>query len=161
MSNVYSMMATGITVLTGFTFTALFSDHALASFGLPKSESENDRQDIMKLDILSQNFRARSAYFIMLSILEVVLLVAASFNFDIQPAMNSWPLESGLIKVASTQDWFLTVLKLTPILLVLIAFVINLIYLECLYTFYRMAETIIAILDTRRTYLVVNRENED
>lgn len=159
-SSVYSMMATGITVLTGFTFTALFSDQALASYGLPKPQSENDRHDLVRLEALSKNFRARSSYFITLSIFEIVLLAAVSFDFAVPDAMKTWPVVAEWSGSLSSKDWFSVAQAVVSVLFVAFEFVINFIYLECLYTFYRMAETILAILDTRRNYLTSDHEGE-
>jgi hypothetical protein len=159
-SRVYSMMATGITVLTGFTFTALFSDHALASYGLPKPKDENDRLDQARLEVLSRNFSARSSYFITLAVLEVVLLAGASFDLVIPSAMRSWLHEAEWARALVFQPWFSIAKGLVSVLFVACALAINLIYLECLYTFYRMAESILAILDTRRTYLSAHDMSE-
>jgi len=152
-SDAYTMMATGITVLTGFTFSALFSDHALASAGLPKPKNETDKIDIVRLEVLSCNFQARTSYFIALSIVEVVILSAASFDFSI----------SGIVKSPALGIDFLNNSEITKILgfahrahsflSIATGFIINFIFIECLYTFYRMAETILAILERRRAYI--------
>jgi len=157
-SDVYSMMATGVTVLTGFTFTALFSDHALPSSGLPKPKNENDRLDRVRLGVLSKNFRARSYYFIVISIFETVLLVAACFHFVLPAAMHSWFHEIELVWTISTRERFLVAQKVVLTLPVIVAISINFIYMECLYTFYRMAETVMAILEIKRKYLDADNE---
>lgn len=149
-NQVFSMMATGITVLTGFTFTALFSDHALAGAALPKPKTENDRLDLRKLKKLAVNFRARSSYFIAMSILEIFLLAIISFDFTLSQSLER-------MVEAWRDTWFGNVLGYILLSLpyfgkLIVAFVIF-VYLECLYTFYRLAETILAILDTRRSYL--------
>ena len=152
-SNVYSMMATGLTVLTGFTFTALFSDHALASSGLPAPKNENDRQDLVRLSALAVNFRARSSYFITISIISVTLLVGASFNFEAPVAIDRWLRNFDFVD----RGFAYHVLKdFFPVFAIIFATFVNFIYLECLYTFYRLAETILAILDTRRNYLTAD-----
>jgi hypothetical protein len=149
-SQVFSMMATGITVLTGFTFTALFSDHALAGAALPKPKTENDRHDLRILRKLAVNFRARSSYFIGLSILEIFLLAIISFDFTFSEILERIEEPWHGIWVGSVLEY--VSLSLPYIATSIVAFVIF-IYLECLYTFYRLAETILAILDTRRSYL--------
>ena len=157
---VHSIMATGITVLTGFTFTALFSDHALASSGLPHPKDENARQDLVRLNILSENFRIRSSYFITISILDVVFLAAASSEFYVPDTLGSWLLGVECVRSAFNQPWFFLTESVAPIMLVAFALIINFIYLECLYTFFRLAETILAILDIRRDYLGTGNEDE-
>lgn len=153
LSGVYSMMATGVTVLTGFTFTALFSDHALASSGLPQPRNENDVQDLRRLETLSKNFGARSSYFIALSIIEVILLAATSVEFSVPASMNSWLMEEKWLQVLFASNWFILFSNIADIMGILFHSIIIFVYLECLYTFYRMAETILAILETRRIYL--------
>ncbi len=158
--NVYSIMATGITVLTGFTFTALFSNQALGSSGLPPPKNENDRQDLIRLNTLTQNFRTRSSFFITISILEIVLLAAASAGLSDHYSITSWVpklIVRENLHVASITDYIRLMFMIFAICYTTI---LNCIYLESLYTFYRMAETIFAILDIKKEYLDSRREIE-
>lgn len=159
-SSVYSMMATGVTVLTGFTFTALFSDHALAASGLPKPKSETDRFDLKKLKKLSRNFRCRSSYFIALSIIEILLLAAVSYDLQWPKIVEEWwqSIHSDSLSWTSRVSDF--VQMISPIFRAMFVCLVVFIYLECLYTFYRMAETILAILDTRRSYLNLDEDQD-
>ena len=154
---VYSMMATGIAILTGFTFTALFSDHAVASSGLPEPKTEDDIQDLQRLKVLSENFSARSTYFITLSILEVVLLSAASFELKAPEFITLLDTEIEWVSSFFSHNFLEIIGTLPMIISFLFVFLLNFLYLECLYTFYRMAETMLAILEGRRGYLEAKR----
>lgn len=152
-----NMMITGLTILTGFTFTALFSDHSLAEAGLPKPSTEDDVQDLRRLALLATNFHIRSRYFIILSIFDVCLLIARSVEWSLPQFLHK-----GLAKLVSWTEYdFSTALAVarhstTAIDKLTIVFSIFL-FLECLYTFYRLTETIISIVNTRRDYLKANR----
>lgn len=146
------IMATGITVLTGFTFTALFSDHSLASYGLPEPKTEEDRDDLKRLKELSKNFKLRSEYFLTLSVLEVVFLVVLSLELVLPDLVHDYAFCLNE-KIAD----FLPILSGLPALIshsisVASGGFVLFIFGECLYTFYRLSETILAIVDTRRQY---------
>lgn len=160
-ASIYPIMVTGITILTGFAFTALFSDHVLADVGLPKANNESDRADIVRLASLSVNFKARSKYFISLSILEATFLIVASLKFSIPKLISEYvsnvtssvdPNTMRTISIGS--EMFGTVV--CEIISVAIIFL----FLECLYTFYRLTETIIVIVETRRDYLRASENHE-
>lgn len=153
-SAAYPIMVTGITILTGFTFTALFSNHVLADVGLPKPSDESDRLDLKRLSELSENFKARSAYFIALSIIDAVLLIAASLKFSSPKVVSDALVKlAGLATSKSGIDLsnFLSVAPgfFSETFFVFVTFV----FLECLYTFFRLSETIIAIVDLRGDYM--------
>ncbi len=152
LKDVYSVMATCLTVLTGFTFTAYFSNSSLAGADLPKATSEDDRVRLQRLGALAINFEARSKYFIPLAILSIAILglgvVKLKWPQALQDAsfieaLQSWSEH----RISWTVDAF--TLFFTGIVPAVIIFM----FLECLYTFYRMAETIIAIVERRREYL--------
>lgn len=152
-ANLNNMMITGLTILTGFTFTALFSDHSLADVGLPKPRNENDKHDLVRLGVLATNFHVRSRYFIILSILDVCLLIVRSAGFAAPTYLQSiyiifiekLELDAGKISVIFS--------NLLDCVGWLAAFISIYIFLECLYTFYRLSETIISIVNMRRDYL--------
>lgn len=156
--DITTLMVTGLAILTGFTFTALFSDHALAEAGLPMPSTESDRIEIAKLAKLSHNFRARSEYFITLSVLNVCVLILIGIGID--PAIPArWILE-----VSGTRNLFpIDIIRgiyyvAARILLSTGIFISTLFFLENLYTFYRLTETTLAILNARRAYLAVDRQ---
>ncbi|ANL70407.1 hypothetical protein AMC83_CH00369 [Rhizobium phaseoli] len=158
-SNIFGMMINGLAILAGFTFTALFSDHSLADVGLPKPKNENDVFDLKILSTLANNFHTRAKYFIFLAIVDVCLLVAISAGFAI-PALIS---ENFTVFVTYIYElggigWTLSHSAKTYTFFVNVTYAICssislFIFLECLYTFYRLSETIIAIVNARREYL--------
>ena len=158
-SAAYPIMVTGITILTGFTFSALFSDQVLADVGLPKAINETDRIDLKRLDSLSKNFKARSRYFISFSIIDAILLIAASLSFGFPSIVsNAFSALSEFIEFKSGVDFF-ELLGFLPELFSNAFFILVIfLFLECLYTFYRLSETIVAIVDTRREYLKAAEE---
>lgn len=161
MYEAYSVLVTSITILTGFTFTALFSDHTMADIGLPPPRNENDRQDLKSLELLGNNFKARSSYFIALSIIAAVLMTVASIKLSVPPWLQGYSA-NGLDWLTSytSKDFgkFLGSLKglLSSAMITIVVFI----YLECLYTFYRLSETILAIVNVRRNYFKI-AENRD
>ncbi len=153
-STAYTIMVTVATILTGFTFTALFSNHTLADIGLPKAVNESDRQDLLRLGLLSKNFKARSAYFISLSIIDSVLLISASLKFAV-PGNILEAITNEVKFIGSKSDLDLSkCIPFTSSIFSDVFFVIvTFLFLECLYTFFRLSETIIAIVDTRGDYM--------
>ena len=153
-SDVYSLMVTGITILTGFVFTALFSDHALSDVGLPKANDETDRQDIRRLAHLSDNFHARSAYFIAISIIGAFLLIVQSIDPSVPETLvqllnqiQGWMVQNVKFDGSTFLSFSLWIAS------ILISLISIFIYLECVYSFYRLSETMLAIVNTRREYL--------
>lgn len=161
-SAAYPIMVTGITILTGFTFTALFSNHVLADVGLPIASDESDRRDLDRLATLSDNFKARSSYFIALSIIVAILLIAASLKFS-SPKIVSEAL-TGLAEFIFLKSgfdfskWPTVASKVyAEFFFVFVTFA----YMECLYTFFRLSETIVAIVDLRSDYIKAYEERKN
>jgi hypothetical protein len=150
----YSVLVTSITILTGFTFTALFSDHTMADVGLPSPNNENDRQDLKSLEILGNNFKARSSYFIALSIIAAILMTVASIQFNVPHWLEGYMANILDTLARYTSNDARSILKpLNELLSASMIAVVVLIYLECVYTFYRLSETILAIVNLRRNYM--------
>ncbi len=150
----YSVLVTSITILTGFTFTALFSDHTMADTGLPPAKNETDRTELIRLGVLGENFKFRSSYFIALSIIGAVLMTVSSLDLYSPKFLSELFRELWPNVVNSLQ--FDPKLLLCIVLIAvpgLITFIVVFIYLECLYTFYRLSETIISIINRRREYI--------
>lgn len=154
LEDVFSVLATSMTILTGFTFTALFSDHSLADIGLPAPRNENDRQDIIRLGRLGQNFKFRSSYFIALSIITVIAMTVVSVEFTLPEAFKTTVLRSSLYFEIELRSETLGTLKwVSSIVHLVLVAASTFIYLECLYTFYRLSETILSIVNLRRDYI--------
>lgn len=160
-SGAYPIMVTGITILTGFTFTALFSNHILGDVGLPKPVNESDRLDLQRLAVLSKNFKARSSYFISISIIDAVLLIAASLNFStpktISHAFSKYINCVSLYFGVNLHEFSSFLLNVFPeVIFIIVVFL----FLECLYTFFRLSETIIAIVEIRSNYIKAAESRE-
>lgn len=152
-ANLNNMMITGLTILTGFTFTALFSDHSLADVGLPKPKSETDKHDLKRLSVLASNFHTRSRYFIILSILDVCILIVRSINFSIPELIKENATSAISYLNLDAGDIAKTFNTIGDGVFFFAAFFSVFLFLECLYTFYRLSETIISIVNTRREYM--------
>ena len=150
----YSILITSITILTGFAFTALFSDQTMADIGLPEPRNETDVADINVLKRLGCNFKARSFYFIALSIIGVVIMTFAAIDWSIPKWISVWYGSDNLVSGQSEAGTEKNTIKLIgEIFSLILTAVISFIYLECLYTFYRLSDTIIAIVSIRRNYI--------
>jgi len=144
-------MALAISVLAGFTFTSLFSSHALATFDLPPPNSESDRNDLRTLKTLSVNFRSRSRLFILLAVTDLIGIIYLSLDFSGAKGSFDWVLlqfpSLNYNHIYESLTFGLLLLRS------IISFVVVFIFLECLYTFYRLAETIVSVVDIRRDYI--------
>lgn len=149
-----TLMVTGLSILTGFTFTALFSDHALAEAGLPKPITESEKIDIERLSVLSRNFRIRSEYFISLSVINVVILILLGIGID--PSVPAWGVLDffGLTQSTSIGSLAFAYRLIASIFFYVSVFLSVAFFFENIYTFYRLTETTLAILNARRSYLV-------
>ncbi|MDA5555416.1 hypothetical protein [Shimia sp. MMG029] len=153
-SAAFPIMVTSITILTGFAFTALFSNHLLADVGLPKASNESDRQDLIRLERLAKNFKARSSYFIPLSIIEALLLIAAGLKFSSPQIVSDIALKIATLIGVTALQGFTQVVSIAPTVVAEVFLVlVMLVLFECLYTFYRLSETIVAVVEVRTEYL--------
>ncbi|WP_333571076.1 hypothetical protein [Sphingomonas sp.] len=150
-------ISSSISILAGFTFTALFSSHYLTVGDLPAPENETERNDILIMTALSHNFRVRSRFFITLSVLGLLSILVLSIHLKI-PTFACKPdphLSSAFAAKSCSIGIYLT--KASSIASTVIFVAMNaltlFIFLEILYTFYRLAETIMASLDRRREYI--------
>ncbi|MEP0942230.1 MAG: hypothetical protein ABJH63_18590 [Rhizobiaceae bacterium] len=153
-SSAYSIIVTGITILTGFVFTALFSNATLAEVGLPPAKDETDRHDLKKLGSLAQNFKARSRYFITLSILDTVIMVFTGLQFSAPKWVGKKLIEVAVYVQSQTGVSLVGYVEAaSSVFSASFGIIIIFIFLECLYTFYRLTETVISLIDTRRDYM--------
>lgn len=153
-SNVMPVMATVLSVLTGFAFTAVFSSYSMAASGLPPASNENDRLDLNTLRELGENFKVRSKYFIVCAVagLVLIMLLTVKLSDSANPFDYDFPIDISMMSEDRYlfQDAIEGLFSGTRVLLTFIAFFV---FFECLYTFYRLSETSFAILDKRRKYL--------
>jgi hypothetical protein len=156
-ASVFPAMSLCISVLAGFTFTALFSDHAMMAGGLPPPKSENDRYDIRRMKALGENFKVRTKFFINISVVDILLVLLASVSVSgtwlcsHEAVVNLCNYSNNLFAI------FPKTLKIVNILYLVVQVFIRclafILFAEVLYTFYRLAETIIAVMDIRRRYV--------
>lgn len=153
-TDTFALLVTFLSVLTGFVFTALFSDHALADAGLPMPCDETDRIDLRRLKALGINLTSRANFFIVAAILCCASVVIANFDF-------SW-LKSEIVELLTPFDSvdfrILEFAKsISSKIPVFFFFVVLTLAFEAAYTFYRLAETMLAVLAIRRQYLSARR----
>lgn len=141
-----STMAVIVSVLAGFSFTALFSNHSHSVTDLPPEKTESDREDIKKLKKLFENFRSRSTYFLIISLSCLILSFLVSISYNIESSTN----DINPNNILYINDIFIFIWKLNSFFSRLTCL---LLFFEIIYTFYRLSETIFSILDTRRQYL--------
>ena len=141
-----STMAVIVSVLAGFSFTALFSSHSHSMVDLPPPNSESDRQDLRILITLFGNFRDRARYFLVIAVICLLLVFLIGIPFDIGKEANELTLgytDSYVYAIDLLWDAMSFIGRLSALIL----------FFEILYSFYRLAQTVFAILDTRRSYL--------
>jgi hypothetical protein len=140
-----SMIGAMVSILAGFTFTALFSGHYHSVHDLPEPQDESDRADVDKLKKLFVNFQDRSKYFILTAVICLlfclILLVPFNINFFISSIFKN--ISSEMLYIIS-KIWYIICFAGR-------FFCINL-FFELIYTFYRMSQTIFSIIETRRAY---------
>lgn len=142
-------MALAVSVLAGFTFTALFSSGTLSTHDLPLPRDESDQLDKKKLKLILKNFRARAKLFLYISVFALLLILLVSIDFN-------WGAitESCLALGCEIRMQTMTTLKVVHFWLskgvTAIAFFI---FLEMFYLFFRLSESVFSFLEIRKKYL--------
>lgn len=146
-SSSFPNMIAVVSIIAGFTFTALFSNHALADADLPEPVNEDDRHDLIVLRRLLINFQNRYIYFIGLSVIIILFMVLLTIKYR----SDDFPF-MGLIDRFSLPllNHIHVLFEAVSIVVVNIVFFL---FLEVVYTFYRLSETILAIVRLRTEYL--------
>ena len=144
-------MALTVSVLAGFTFTALFSSHAISFDDLPPPRNESDALDRQRLTAMLANFRQRSRYFLIASVVCLLSILVLSIRLDFGPTIEG-------LTTFKVGDWKLEEMVdlARQVGAHIFKFIVVFVVLEVIYTFYRLSETIFAIIDTRRSYLEHN-----
>jgi hypothetical protein len=151
----FTVMSLAISVLTGFGFTALFSEPSTRMVDLPRPQDETDRADIVRLKQMALNFRTRARYFIVLAVSQLLLMIAAVVEIKLSPGVTALlPDGSNSERLADYAEMFRSATYK-----ILIAAIFGL-FLEWVYTFYRLTETILAIIKTRSEYIEAAAERE-
>lgn len=155
-TDTFALLVTFLSVLTGFVFTALFSDHALAEAGLPSPCNESDRMELRRLKALGINLTRRAKFFILVSLLCCATTILANFGFSwlsLTVAEANYSVIIGSVTIDVSERLTSTFKYFHPIALVAIL----ILSFEAAYTFYRLAETMLSVLSIRRDYLSANR----
>jgi hypothetical protein len=148
----FPVMSLAISVLTGFSFTALFSEPSVRLADLPAPANESDRQSISNLKKLSKNFRTRTNYFIALAIFQLVLMVGLTISLSLANIVEIVPKFIAFDR--SKLAWCLVYIRKLVSFLYIVGWSLTfLAFMEWLYTFYRLSETILAILRVRTDYM--------
>lgn len=142
-----STIVTAVSVLTGFTFSALFSNNALPPTSLPKPRTVEDENDLRILERLSDNFHKRVKFFIFICVLEMVVLIAASLKI-VLPNIFAKTINNLM------RGYLIPINCTSQLARGILVFLSALIFIEILYTFYRLTETMLSIIERRKTYLV-------
>lgn len=149
------VMTLAISVLTGFSFTALFSNYTMTSQGLPDPINENDRNYIRILENLGKNFRVRSEYFISISVFNILMILILTIDIS-----DNYNLIRDIIFDIKFGEYFIGIISISfSILEYLLLFFVFFTFFECMYTFYRLTETIMAVLDTRGSYIAARKDS--
>lgn len=151
-ASIFPLLATTLSVLAGFSFSVLSSDRFDSAHGLPDPENETDRRDIILINSLVLNYQIRVKYFITIAVIDLLILVASSFVFELSSLifdLNNF--------ICHFYCFYINIHSVIYILTELITLVFSIcavfLFLENVYTFYRLSETILSIIDRRRGYL--------
>lgn len=150
-----SVCITAIAILTGFSFSSLFPIAMEATRGLSDPRFSEDRHNLDQLKLLSTNFRANISFFVPLCLLNIVVFcmiameffrVGDFFSFGSlvsQPSsVLGFDLSKAISSLPSTSKAFEYLLKAVAISL----------FVEALYTFYRISLGVSYILKIRENY---------
>jgi hypothetical protein len=149
-----SVVVTTLSILAGFSFSAMFPIASDIRSGLPKSEYAEDSDDLARLSILSSYFRANVSYFIPLTLICIVIYLFMLVDFYIPEFVVSrlQGLGDSFVRICSlgsaVSSFFAKVLQgLSAFLL-----------MEVLYTFYRMCFSVLYILRIKEEYRLGHEE---
>lgn len=141
-------MALAVSVLAGFTFTALFSTSSLSNSDLPKPRDESDTYDLLRLNTIIKNLQIRSRLFLAASVSCLVLILLLVIPVEekiIFEHIQSIEMSCNLV--------FDAILDVRYIGRIIVRFSTFFLFFELLYLFYRLSESIFSVLETRRDYL--------
>lgn len=145
-----SMMGVIVSILAGFSFTALLSSHSHSVHDLPAPGNESDRMDISKLKKLFGNFRDRSKYFLTISISCLILCFLLLVPFGINKILAG-------LEFDFSESFVRIFLLIWEIICGIGRALCLFLFFEILYKFYRMSQTIFSIIEVRRVYLEQDR----
>ncbi len=157
----YPIIALSISVLGGFAFSALFSSHSITVSDLPSPKDESDRNDIKILIKLGDHIRCRSKLFIIIVVFDLLLILLTSIRVTIPEWISASAIyKDALIPSRDSSSATESILGLAYIVIGTAKSIAVFIFFESLYTFYRLAETMMSVVDMRRVFIEARREAE-
>lgn len=143
-----SAIITSLSILAGFSFSAMFPVAADIKSGLPDPVYSEDRDDISRLGTLSSYFRANVSFFIPLTIFCIIIfsiqLLDPIHNEFTRFIISQTPLSTESIKNITYYSKIICSKALI--------FISIFTFIETLYTFYRMCFTVLFILRIKDEY---------
>jgi hypothetical protein len=142
-----SVAVTGLSILMGFAFSAMFPIADTYS-GLPNPIFSEDRDDLKRIKTLSKYFRCNVGYFIPLSLLCIIVLLMQMMELEFPASLKAY-LGSAAVKLGlENHDTTVLSLSLNRAAMAVSTFLI----LEVGYTFYRMTANALYALRIREEY---------
>ena len=151
-----SVIITSLSVLAGFSFSAMFPVASDIRGGLPPPEFPEDHDDLARISDLAGAFRANVSYFIPLTLMCILLFLVQIIEFRSGGYLGVYTKVLGEFydEVAYWADLFRSVILL--IVRGLSVFAV----LEVLYTFYRMCSSVLYILRIKEEYRTGHNDNK-
>ncbi|WP_102868721.1 hypothetical protein [Pseudovibrio exalbescens] len=146
--NSISVVITSLSILAGFSFSAMFPIASDITSNLREPQHSEDHDDLKRLSLLANSFRANVSYFIPLTLLTIVVFTSQMLDleFPSEIFLLFKPSDTALAKLISAID------LANYILAKFIIFLSVILFLEVIYTFYRMCFTVIYMLKIREEY---------
>ena len=146
------MMSVAVSILTGFTFTALFSSYSSTTADLPSPKDETDRQNLVTLKQLEINFRARAKFLILATMVSLIAMVLLSIEIQPKEVVRWLAFSVSKPDPGQFDAIYLWATSLWRIGTIIVKAATVFVFLESLYTFYRLSETVVAALTLRGEY---------
>ena len=144
--SLFPAVLSSISILAGFCFTALFSPIYFYHLELPKPKSENSRYNLDRLSRMSKNFRKRCKLFLFAATANIAIMIFLSLDYEVN-------FDSKWIIYIFFNDEIKFIGKILSEFLIIVKLFSVFITFESLYIFFRISETVMEIIDTRRIYL--------
>lgn len=151
-----SIVVTSLSILAGFSFSAMFPIASDIRSGLQTPRFSEDKDDLERLSFLASSFRSNVSYFIPLTLLCIILFLLQTLH------------PSALVKqffIKNSPFCFTSFFGLfgVPIVNSYVSFIFFcsvFIFFEVMYTFYRMCLTVLYILRIREEYRMAHEARQ-
>jgi len=143
-----SVVVTSLSILTGFSFSAMFPIASDIRSGLPAPSYSEDRDDLERLAGLSSDFRANVSYFIPLTLICIML-----FSFQLLDPVRPEFVNDLASRAGENQFHFEKVFACIKYYFsAFLCGVSIFFFIEVIYSFYRMCFTVLYILRIKEEY---------